>query len=763
MKNPALAIFIAFLCGAYIATVVSLGVLFALLYVLFSVVAIKSIKFFYSKENDWAFVYILTLAVVFALGLLRANYYRNDNLANFKPFETENVVVLGEVLDVADYQGSQQITILTHEIKHNNTSLKVKGKINVNSFGSSINLDIRDVLQVEGVLRLYEPMRFWGDFSSRSHHASKGVFAYINTGESNIKYITVNSKPFDLRKFGFSARRHIKKVIDKCLDGDEGALVKGIIIGDKSGFSGELRDAFSLSGMSHIVAVSGLHISIFIMFASFAVLTVTTNRYLKSIILLIAVFTYAVIVGDQPAVVRSALMAVYIIGLGLFGLRRNSLSALMFATFLMALYNPFILHNVGFQLSFAATLAIILLSDKFTKIKIANAALAAFFGTAPIIAYYFNAVTLAGLFTNILVSPLVAITLVLGLFLCAAPFLAFALAPILFGLARVMVIIAKTFANIEFLVIKVPSPSVFALVFCFALIYMMYKALCRAYTAKALGLRLAGAMGVLAVYFMSNVFAPPGVLVAFLPQTSGDCVHIQTPRGFNILIDAGNENGILPYLASKNISEIDAVLLTNYQGEDIRYLENIASEVNLRRIFAPKTFKIENPLEEMKIDCQIDYFMQNQEINLDGINFKVVFFDESASQRTRACAILKMTYGKNSILFLGAATGRQQAWAMEANEDSLFVCDILSLADHGSLEGYNHQIFSISKANFAVATGAFSSKRRVCPQAYEGIVSLGMNPFFTYEKGAINFWLNEEKITSAKGLRVPIEEDLQWH
>lgn len=147
----------------------------------------------------------------------------------------------------------------------------------------------------------------------------------------------------------------IGQQIDRMLDGDEGALLKALICGDKSGMSRGLRSALSVSGLSHIAAVSGMHLSVLTGFAC----ALLGKRWGSAAAVPIIVL-YAGLTGLSPSVVRAAVMT--LMASAAFFMRRESdpLTALFTALLVLAAANPFSLLSPSLLLSFSATLGILL-------------------------------------------------------------------------------------------------------------------------------------------------------------------------------------------------------------------------------------------------------------------------------------------------------------------------------------------------------------------------------------------------------------------
>ena len=192
-------------------------------------------------------------------------------------------------------------------------------------------------------------------------------------------------------------------------------------LGDKSLISKEVKQDYSISGASHILALSGLHLSIVYVLLSF--LFMRFRKYIiAQLLILTAIWSYVFLAGLTPSVLRSAIMLTIYSTIKLIGRERVSLNTLALAALVMLLYDPFTLYDIGFQLSFMAVLSILTtvpmiysfipkrflgryrLVDWIVGMMVVS--LAAQLGTAPLVAHYFGQLPTYFLITNIVAIPL---------------------------------------------------------------------------------------------------------------------------------------------------------------------------------------------------------------------------------------------------------------------------------------------------------------------------------------------------------------------
>ena len=248
----------------------------------------------------------------------------------------------------------------------------------------------------------------------------------------------------DRSKTYFLERR--AKLLDRLsesgVDGSAYAVVAAMALGDKSQLTRELRDAYAISGASHILALSGLHLGIIYTLLS---LLLSRRRWqmVSQIVIIVSIWLFVFLVGLSASVVRSAVMVSIYALLSLGHRDKLSVNTLAFAAIVMLLFNPMSLFDVGFQLSFMAVLTILLFYPLLESLwsqpflldhrlfrwlwTMLAVSCAAQIGVAPLIAYYFGRFSCYFLLANLIVVPAATLILYLSLLVLLIPSLAYLL------------------------------------------------------------------------------------------------------------------------------------------------------------------------------------------------------------------------------------------------------------------------------------------------------------------------------------------------
>ncbi len=315
------------------------------------------------------------------------------------------------VLDISKkYNGYNKYTVRVNQIKANNTVYNDGIKLYMYS---SADLKPGDIAEIKAELKSGRNAASMREYKEKYYMLSRHIRYKISGYAYAVGYKS------SLNTFMYKLRTKISAVYDKALPKYEADLLKAIILGDRLELDEDMYELFRNAGIVHIIAVSGLHISIFaaILMALFG----RYNKVLANILLMILLFLYALLTGRTPSVVRAVIMMyVFIIG-SLLGRDYDIISSCAFACILLLVYSPCYIYDMGFQYSFAAVFIIGMVSDILNKYHIRNGILSALavslavsLGVKPITLYYFGYINFVDIPVNIIVISLMGILVFFG-------------------------------------------------------------------------------------------------------------------------------------------------------------------------------------------------------------------------------------------------------------------------------------------------------------------------------------------------------------
>jgi competence protein ComEC len=212
----------------------------------------------------------------------------------------------------------------------------------------------------------------------------------------------------------------------------EAAVVKGMVLGDRSLIPEDLEKSFQRSGVTHVLAISGQHVAILAAVIYFVLRLFAIPTAIRAGITIGLIWPYILIAGAPPSAIRAGVVATFVLAAPLFG---RQVSPLHFMSTMLALvlaYNPQLVYNTGFQLSVAAVFGILLFTRPLKSLvgrtllrpfasppgQLSNliaVSLAAQIATSPVVAATFDQVSLVGVLTNLVAVPISGPILILGL------------------------------------------------------------------------------------------------------------------------------------------------------------------------------------------------------------------------------------------------------------------------------------------------------------------------------------------------------------
>lgn len=311
-----------------------------------------------------------------------------------------------------------------------------------------------------------------GSFDYRQYCLFQEIYyqIYLKPGEYQILQ-TKKINPF--KQFLFDTRRSIITILRNNIPGDkESGLAEALLIGYKDDLDKNLVQSYSNTGVIHIIAISGLHVGLIYWLLTRLSNLLTKRKtifWFKPVLVIAGLWIFSFLAGGSPSVLRSAVMFTFIVVGESISRKISVYNSLAASGFLLLAYNPFWLWDVGFQLSYAAVLSIVIFMKPIynwcfiqNKIlygiwKLNAVTLAAQVLTIPICLYYFHRFPNFFLITNLIAVPLSGIILLGELFLCLGfflPALAKTIGWILYLLIRLMNIVIQRIDSLPFAVLE---------------------------------------------------------------------------------------------------------------------------------------------------------------------------------------------------------------------------------------------------------------------------------------------------------------------
>jgi competence protein ComEC len=601
MPYPLLWVSLAFIAGILLAKLASLPLYVWLIFAFLTLVAVIFLRrSTYKLSNIHAFEHVkatpttllLISACVIALFIGAARYQVTvpklsvSQIAWFNDRDYD-ILVTGTLVEPPDYRDT-----------YTNLRLRVE-EVDTGKYQFKVNGLLLARVQENQAYQYGERVRLRGrlqtppedeDFSYRDYLAREGILSYMPNAK--VTFLPGSGgNPLIAFIYGIK-EKSLENVYRLFLD-PEASLLAGILLGEDSGLSVPLQQAFKNTGTAHIIAISGFNIAI-IAGIFIKLFSRMFGPRLGAVTAVLGIGFYTFLVGANASVVRAAIMGTLSIFAVQVGRRQQGLNTLAFVAALMAVFNPLVLWDVGFQLSFFATLGLVLYGEPFQQaaekffahflpaknvekisILFAEFALLTFAAqitTLPIMAYQFKQISLISFAANPFILPAQPAVMILGGQAVFASLLLYPLGQVIAWAAWPLT--AYTIRMVE-IFNAVPHGVIYLGGFSLGFVILYYAALLTFTFGGShikdfflsLGQRLhyLSAVTSLAVLLILTMFIwrlvavmPDGKLhITFLNVGSADGVLIQTPTGRNILINGGPSASSLSDALGRRLSPLD--------------------------------------------------------------------------------------------------------------------------------------------------------------------------------------------------------------
>ncbi len=506
----------------------------------------------------------------------------------------------------------------------------------------------------------------------------------------------------------------------------EAGLLLGVTIGDTSRLDPTLEEDFRDTGLSHLTAVSGANLAMFLGAIGVLIRLARLRRRSTLAILFAALLAFMAITRFEPSVLRAGAMAAVALGGLAAGARREALTALGVACLGLLCWDPFLVHVPGYQLSALATVGILVLAPRLARAygggKLGAAAavtLGAQLAVAPLIALTFHRFSVVALPANLLALPAVAPATVLGFAAAAAGAIWAPLGTALATIARPslawMSAVAGAFARVPAASVDIPGgpAGLVALIFIVAM------------PALALRVRMPrrAAPVVLAVALLATTTAwaralgpPPldGLVITALDVGQGDAWLVRTPRGATMLVDAGPDDRlVLSKLRDRGVRRLDLVVLTHPHADHVDGLPPVVERYASGRVLEAG---LEAPLPALALfrkaaaakGVAVDVVRRGARYALGEAVVEVLgpatLLEGTDSDLNNNSVVMRIRFGASCVLMSGEVQEDGQQALLDTREP--LHCPIMTVPHHGSKRMLPEYFRAIAPAVAMISVGA---------------------------------------------------------
>jgi competence protein ComEC len=651
----------------------------------------------------------------------------------------------------------------------------VSGRVLVSAKDLDLRADLGDCLTLKGRLQQPSPSRNPGAFDYRAFLELEQIhFLLALRRPEQVVAWEQRPGPWFFEAVVLPVRRAVEESITRNLSGGPAGLLLGVLLGEKHALPEELREDFRLTGLTHALVVSGLNVALVVLFFLTAFKLCRIPERPALVLTLLGVALFALVTGMQAPVVRAGLMAAALLLGRLCGRPGEVYNGLGLAALIILVWQPANLLSLSFQLSFVATLSLVGLTRPIAAFFPASwrehpwagewvlmplcACLAAQVGTAPLIAWHFNQFSPISLLSNILVLPLLNLSLALGMLTALTgwclPLLALAFNGSNYLVLVLAIGLVDFFADFPYASVSLARPGAVSLGF------WVLLSLCLAFAhhrfARKTALFIALLWGNHAVW--APLLRTPELEILFLDVGQGDAALVRLPDGRTLLIDGGErspdfdqgERVVLPVLRHLGIDRLEAVVASHphndHIGGLIAVLENVEVGHYIDSGQGCDTWTAQR-VQELVREKGAQYHRVAAGDSLVGLgevggrvlhptaNF-VSPDGEPACGFNNGSVVLRLSYGEVDLLFAGDAEREAEA-ALLGWGDRLR-CEVLKVPHHGSPTSSEPDFVAAVEPRVAVVSvGQHNKFRHPSPAVMGQYEQQGVQVLRTDQRGAV--------------------------
>ena len=677
-------------------------------------------------------------------------------------------------------------------IKDNGLWKRTSGLVKVNDYARGEEFEYGDEVLLDGFISSPVSLKNPGLFNYGDYLKRQGIYVIFRVKEGGITKSMRSASSSSFARFAYKIRHRIRYLIDTYFEKPYNALIKALITGDRSDIGKSVNDDFIKTGTVHILSISGQHIAIMSAILFFLFRAFYVNKRLSLILTLIFMVFYSFIAGSSPPIIRSVIMFAIFVSGYIIGRDSDMLNSLSAAAFIMLIWNPFNLFDPSFQLSFLSLASIVVYAPKIDKVlgldmrrkdkhpserfklyilKSVSISLAAWLGTWPVVAYYFNIISPIAVISNLVIIPfvflLIAGTLLFLPLSMLHPFFGNVFSQAISLNAEALFYLNHLLSIIPFSHLRIGAPS-----YTFMVLYYLALAVVTSSGKKLheFAKRINGKTVITALIALNIIIWPaairPGdsaLKITFLDVGQGDSAVLNLPGGGVALIDGGSggHDGagdmgreiVAPYLWNSGVKKIDIVVASHFHEDHIGGL-----------IYVLDNFKIgcvmDNGEADSKDSLRREYnnlikkkkikhvsLEKGDEIALsDGVKIYVLNprSEENLKDSNDSSLVLKVVYKNSSAIFCGDVSSKAMEHMIAM--DGILKSDILKVPHHGGGVGelsIAQKFFKTVNPEFSVISVGRINNYNAPSKKLTGILTdLGSSTYETKHFGAVIFVSN---------------------
>lgn len=657
----------------------------------------------------------------------------------------ENVNIVGTIVSSKkEKQYINEYKIETEKI--NNIKLKKKFIL----LTKNKEIEYGNKIKLEGTYIKPSKSRNYRGFDYSNYLKTENIYGTIEQNgkielikEKNINYLFINL---------YKVKNKIIKNINNKFPEETRGVFLGILLGDKSSIEEDVRQNFADSSLSHILAVSGTHISYVVICISVLFKKLKLNKNIRKVLTSLVLFMYLYLVDFSVSATRAVIMSTIVIMQMLFYRKQDTITTIAFSSIIILINNPYSILNIGFLLSYGGTIGIILFvnrisieskEDFFQRFKsylkdICIVTISAQTIIMPIIIYYFNTISFTFIISNIIASLIIGPIIMIGLVIIAISFFKIPIISLIIRFYNILIVIlvrtADIISKIPMSKIYLKTPTTLEIIFYYSVVFLIalliyIKKSNRKFIKKTIQIDIYNLknffinnrnkvlifISIVSLISITSIKIPKELKINFIDVGQGDSCLITTPQNKKVIVDSGGsesydvgKNVLLPYLLDKRITKIDYIMISHFDTDHCKGFEYVLENIKVKNVIISKQSETsENFKQIMKIirkkRINLIIVQKGTKIKIDNFTTVDILSPQSeniADNMNDNSIVAKFEAYNFSILFTGDASEKIEKELIK--EKINLKSDILKVSHHGSKTGTSEEFLKSVKPKIAL-------------------------------------------------------------
>ncbi|ROR30580.1 competence protein ComEC [Mobilisporobacter senegalensis] len=793
IKRPFVVILLSFILGSMLTKFkapVVFGVISTVLILIILILYILKLSNRYVNSLD-QFLILLPLFLYFGFVLMSRQQVKNPMDELFADKIMGNIT--GTVSMIVDKGENTVIYLKNNQIKiSKHSTLFLSDQLILYSKNEK-QLKIGNKISVDGEIHKFKPATNYGQFDEASYYNIGGIDYKVYEKHTLI----IDPKYNWLKQRLYELKLKLVRVYSSILNDKNAGIVSAMLLGEKSLLEEEIKELYQQNGITHILAISGFHVSL-IGLTFYKILNqIGLNQLASTLISTFTIYCYGVLTNFSVSTNRAVVMLIVSLFANVIGRTYDLLSAISLSALLILIQNPMEIYDAGFLLSFGAVLGIGIITPLFTKFtdnifedvlrkykvndnsNIDNKHFLKFLKgvtnsiflcisinliTLPILIYFFYELPVYSLIVNLLIIPPMSVLTYLMIIGGMAGCFHHHLGTFFIGGAHYILEAYQTmcefFQSMPGHMLIVGKPAFIQIIIYYGIL-ITFVFVMKRYEKKRCFLIL---ILLFIIFIHKN---EKGLTITFLDVSQGDGIFIHSDSGTTYLIDGGSsdvskvgEYRLEPFLKASGISTIDYALVTHADSDHISGLKELLggrNEIKVKYLVLPDTSFKDEAYEELvslaKSNKTKVLYIEKGDIIQDGDLSMTCLHptpDYKTTSRNGYSTVLSLEYKDFKALFVGDIEKDGEKMILEEKnpkgEKLLLDYDLLKVAHHGSKYSSHVEFLKSALPEISIIScGRNNRYGHPHPELLKRLEEAGSRIMGTYEKGAITLWTDGEK------------------